>query len=80
MIDAEIASLAIAKLSLKPGDLVILKCRMDLRAEQYEHMRTFMEAVLPEGVRCVVLGPELELSVLSDTGDLIHPDDDEPYK
>lgn len=54
----------IASLSVRPGDLVIVKSNRILSMEQMGRMMAAMAAVLPAGQKFIVLDASIDISVL----------------
>lgn len=51
----------LAKLELKKGDLVVLKCHGVVSLEMAEQFKKHFEAILPEGVKTIVLDKDLDI-------------------
>jgi hypothetical protein len=56
--------LHIAKLELKPGDILVLRLDHKLSDETCNWLRDNMRRVLPEGVKAMVLDKDADLSVV----------------
>lgn len=55
----------IARLECQPGDIVVLKLDRPWPMEAMERMKYDLQTILPDGVRCILLDPHVELSVLT---------------
>lgn len=55
----------LAKLSLVPGDVLVLNVDEWMTAEMHHKIKTQMESVVPAGFKCMVLGRGMKLSVLT---------------
>ena len=60
----------IAKLEVKPGDVLVFKFASEFNAEIANHFQKVAENTLPEGSKWLFLGHDCDLSVL--TFDEIH--------
>lgn len=60
----DITELQVAKLDMKPGDVLIVKSPVALTKEQWEALRESFKIALPKNTRVVFLTSSLELSVL----------------
>lgn len=58
-------STVIAKLSVKAGDVVVLKSSEHLSDVTYARIQNFVQPFLPDGVKVLILDRSLELSVLT---------------
>ena len=52
----------VSKLSLRKGDILVLKPDYILKAEYYEQLRERMQPFLPDGVKLLLLGHGLSLT------------------
>lgn len=52
------------KISLEPGDTLVLQCEHVLSEEDHRVMRDYMEAVMP-GHKCIVIGKGMKLGIVS---------------
>lgn len=55
----------IAKLTLSPGDILVLKVDEYLSQEQVERLKVQMSAQLPSTIKTIILGKGLSLAVLT---------------
>lgn len=60
-----IGDIEVAKLKLAPGDILVARADRPITAQQADRLREGMKRVLPDGVKCMVIDPRLELSVLT---------------
>ena len=51
----------LAKLSLQPGDLLVVKCHQNISQQRAERMKDMMERQVPCGVRFVVIDKDWDL-------------------
>ena len=58
-------SVEIAKLAVKTGDVLVLKCDSHISIEHADRLRAAFEPVLPEGVKMMVLDGSMNLAVLT---------------
>ena len=58
----------ISKMTLAPGDVVVLRTPHILPDDQMKRMRTVFEGALPDGVKVVVLFKDFELEVFTAAG------------
>ncbi len=65
---AKIIRLEIARLEVKPGEMLVLRCPRMTDA-QYENFIPPLERALPHGVTVILLTPDTELLVVSPQGD-----------
>jgi hypothetical protein len=72
-------AVGISKLELKAGDVVVLKVNapMPPTADEINRFIDVTQSVLPDGVKCLVLTPEFDLTVLRD-GTAVEPVADTP--
>lgn len=59
------AQLQIGKLSLKPGDVLVAKFTPSPSQEVARRAAEYIRPLLPEGVKLMVVGPEVDLSVIT---------------
>lgn len=65
---SDAAKFDIAKLELKPGDILVLRInapRLDVTKQRLDNLRAAAIEKLPEGVSALVIGPEVELSKIT---------------
>lgn len=65
---SEAAKFDIAKLELKPGDILVLRInapRLDVTQQRIDNLRKAAIEKLPEGVTAMVIGPEVEISTIT---------------
>lgn len=53
--DMKAITVEISKLSLKPGDILAIRCGQILSMKQREMMRKVLEGIAPDGVKVAVL-------------------------
>lgn len=58
-------SVEIAKLSLRSGDVLVVKCSDYLSDEAYKRVRRTLEDSLQEGIKILVLEKNMSLAVLT---------------
>ena len=58
----EALAVTVAKLEAKAGDSIVISCDKPLTSEQVSRIRGMAEAVLPEGVKALVLCAGLALA------------------
>lgn len=61
----DVLELAIAKLTLRPGDLLVVKINHTLEAALADKVGTQIKDHLPNGVRVLLIDNSIELSVLT---------------
>lgn len=54
----------IAKLTIRPGDCVVVKVCTFLSSDQVKHLESYFTSRLPEGVKVVLLQRGLDLKVM----------------
>jgi len=56
----------VQRLSVKPGDVVVLTCAEMITVETAERLKTHMEQFFPKesGVKCMVLGDGLKINIV----------------
>lgn len=54
----------IAKLRLRSGDRLVVKFDCQLTPDIADRVREQLDPLLPDGVKAIVLGPDVEMSVL----------------
>lgn len=59
-----IGEVEIAKLQLRSGDRLVMKFDRQLTADLADRFRMQLESLLPDGVKAIILGPDIEISVL----------------
>lgn len=60
-----IGSFEIAKLELKADDVLVVRVDRPISMDVAERIRKHISPLLPQGVKTLVINPEIELSVLS---------------
>lgn len=65
----DLKKLEIAVLAVKPGDVVVLRLLDKLSMADKARLRDEVAALLPPRVGAIILGPGVELSVLSEAKD-----------
>jgi hypothetical protein len=69
--DAKPMELAIAKLDLRAGDVLVIKVDRPVDAELAQRIRDYAKIVLPEGVKTLVIDHKTNIStVQEDRGEL----------
>lgn len=61
----EISRIEIAKLSLRPGDVLVARAAVRLSREQHQRLSRLFAGVLPDGVKTLVVDDSVDLSVLT---------------
>jgi hypothetical protein len=54
----------IAKLELRQGDRLVVKCDQVLSRDQVKHIEDLFRELIPEGTKIIVLGAGMTLAVL----------------
>ena len=62
--DVRAITVEVSKLSLKPGDILAIRCERILTMEQRAHMRKALEGIAPDGVKVAVLDAGCSLSIV----------------
>ncbi len=58
-------SVEIAKLNVRPGDVLVLRCNEIISSEMALRLRERFEGHLPEGIKMIVIDKTLSLAVLT---------------
>lgn len=61
----EVEKLAIAKLELGPGDVLVVQSKNRVPREVLDRIKTYVEPQLPHGVKILVIDRSVTLSVLT---------------
>lgn len=66
----DIKEFEISKLSIKAGDIFIVRIRRNLMPHSVykkyaDEMKTNMQSILPEGVKIMIVNEEIDLAILS---------------
>ncbi len=70
----DVVQLEVARISLRPGDVLVVRCPNPLPREVSAALKTNVEAVLPHGCKCLVMPTGFDLSVIEKAGDDVQPD------
>ena len=62
--DVRAITVEVSKLSLRPGDILAIRCDRMLTMEQMAHMRKALEGIAPDGVKVAVLDAGCSLSIV----------------
>ena len=60
----------ISKLELRPGDMIVFKCRDRLSQRSADHLRAEAKKIFGEDRKCLVLEGGLDIAVLRENGEL----------
>jgi hypothetical protein len=60
-----VGEVEIAKLSLRTGDVLVLRVNRSLSSQMAERIREHAERFLPDGAKCMVLDDSFEVSVMT---------------
>lgn len=60
----DVEKFEIAKMDIKPGDIVVLRFERGLPADAIRSVREQVQGLLPEGVKVMVLADEPRLGIL----------------
>lgn len=63
--DTKVLVVEIAKLEVKPGDLLLVTVPKVPHLEQKNHLMKVLDSVLPPGVKYMIATKEIEFSVVS---------------
>jgi hypothetical protein len=55
----------IAKMKLRTGDILVVKCDSTLSVEQLERVTTRLKDIIPKGVQCFIIDRGVDLAVLT---------------
>jgi hypothetical protein len=55
----------IARLSLAPGDVLVLKSNKRLQPELLNNFKKTLDNMIPKDCKSIILGPEFDLSVIT---------------
>jgi len=62
----EIEGLEVAKLELRDGDILAVKIKGHPRMEDIEHVKSYLQKILPSGVSALVFGSDdVELQIVA---------------
>lgn len=56
---------SIARLNIKPGETLVLRCHRTLSAQDAATFRRQAEAYVPDGVKVLIVASDIELSVIA---------------
>lgn len=62
--DMKAITVEVSKLSLKPGDILAMRCGRILSMEQLETMQKWLEGIAPDGVKVAVFGVDCSLMIV----------------
>lgn len=64
MIETKAITVEVSKLSLKPGDILVLKSDRNLPQHDIDSIGEHMMRIVPDGVKCAVLEPGFEFQII----------------
>lgn len=62
--DVRAITVEVSKLSLKPGDILAIRCDQILTIDRMTDMRNALEVIAPDGVKVAVLDAGCSLSIV----------------
>ncbi len=60
----DVAQLDAVRISLRPGDVLVVKCQHPMRAADMDRLRDRIEPVLPHGCTCLMMPAGFDLAVI----------------